>query len=260
MSETAVAEFDDVGMSYPIGPFGLSRRLAVEHVSLRIHAGEAFALLGPNRAGKTTLVKILLSLCRPTAGRGLRFQRPLSDRQTLARVGYVHENPAFPRYLTAQALLEYYGAMSLLGEAVVRSRAATLLERVGLADRAREPISRFSKGMVQRLALAQALLNDPELLVLDEPSEGLDLPGRRLVRDVIAERRRRGFTVLLISHLLGEIGELCDRVGVIVAGRLVYAGTVTNLTRDPGTGAVVPIESALDRLYAPTQIATGSNA
>jgi ABC-2 type transport system ATP-binding protein len=260
MSETAVAEFEDVGMSYPTGAFGQGRRLAVEHISLRIHAGEVFALLGPNRAGKTTLVKILLSLCRPTTGRGLRFQQPLSDRQTLARVGYVHENPAFPRYLTAQALLEYYGAMSLLSEAMVRSRAATLLDRVGLADRAREPISRFSKGMMQRLALAQALLNDPELLVLDEPSEGLDLPGRRLVRDVIAERRRRGFTVLLISHQLGEVSELCDRVGVIVAGRLVYSGSVADLARDPGTGAVVPIESALDRLYAPSQGAAGSKA
>ena len=261
MPETAaVAEFKT--SACPTRPACSDRvgRLAVEHVSLRIHAAEVFALLGPNRAGKTTLVKILLSLCRPTTGRALRFQRPLSDRKTLARVGYVHENPAFPRYLTPQALLECYGAMSFLSEAVAAvdlRKRIPLLEKVGLADRAREPISKFSKGMVQRLALAQALLNDPELLVLDEPSEGLDLPGRRLVRDVIAERRQRGFTVLLISHLLGEVGEICDRVGVIVAGHLVHAGAVADLGRDPGTGAVVPIESALERLYAPSQSSRG---
>jgi ABC-2 type transport system ATP-binding protein len=236
MPESAVAEFEDVGMSYPTGPFGQGRLRAVEHVSLRILAGEVFALLGPNRAGKTTLVKILLSLCRPTSGRGLRFQRPLSDRQTLARVGYVHENPAFPRYLTAQALLEYYGAMALLSEATVRNRAAYLLDMVGLADRAREPISRFSKGMVQRLALAQALLNDPDLLVLDEPSEGLDQAGRRLVREVIVERRQRGLTVLLISHQLADVVQLCDRVGVLERGRLVHCGPFAEAKNLDGLG------------------------
>jgi ABC-2 type transport system ATP-binding protein len=249
MTAPAVAEFDDIGKFYPTGLLGQSRRLAVEHVTLRINPGEVFALLGPNRAGKTTLVKLLLSLCRPTTGRGLRFQRPFTDRQTLARVGYVHENPAFPRYLNALALLEFYGALSLLTETVVRSRAAALLDMVGLADRGQEPISRFSKGMIQRLAIAQALLNDPELLVLDEPSEGLDLPGRRLVRDVIAERKKRGFTVLLVSHVLGEVEKVCDRVGVLVAGRLVYSGTVADLARDPKTKKACSLEEALDQIY-----------
>jgi ABC-2 type transport system ATP-binding protein len=250
----AVAEFEDVGKFYPAGVFGRSQRLAVEHITLRINQGEVFALLGPNRAGKTTLVKILLSLCRPTTGRGLRFQRPLAERQTLARVGYVHENPAFPRYLSAMALLEYYGALALLTEPVVRSRAAMLLDMVGLADRGHEPISRFSKGMIQRLAIAQALMNDPELLVLDEPSEGLDLVGRRLVREVIAERRRRGFAVLLISHVLGEVEQVCDRLGVLVNGHLVHYGTVADLTRDPKTGAPCPLEQVLNRLYLPPLI------
>ena len=176
-----MAEFEDLGKVYHTGLLGRGRRMAVEHVTFRIEAGEVFGLLGPNRAGKTTLVKVLLSLCRPTTGRALRFQRPLTDRQTLARVGYVHENPAFPRYLSAPALLEYFGALALLPESLVRQRAGELLERVGLADRKQEPIANFSKGMIQRLAVAQALINDPELLVLDEPSEGLDLAGRRLV-------------------------------------------------------------------------------
>src|ERR1700722_13646864 len=178
MSGAAVAEFDNVSKFYPAGLLGRGRILAAENVTFSINPGEVFALLGPNRAGKTTLVKILLSLCRPTSGRGTRFQQPLTDRQTLARIGYVHENPAFPRYLSATGLLEYYGALALLKESHVRKRAAELLELVGLADRGQEPIARFSKGMVQRLAVAQALLNDPELLVLDEPSEGLGLGGR----------------------------------------------------------------------------------
>jgi ABC-2 type transport system ATP-binding protein len=254
MTAPAVAEFEDIGKFYPTGFLGKDRRLAVEHITLRIHAGEVFALLGPNRAGKTTLVKLLLSLCRPTAGRGLRFQRPLAERHTLARVGYVHENPAFPRYLSAPALLEYYGALALLPESVVRRRAGELLDLVGLADRVHEPNSCFSKGMVQRLAIAQALLNDPELLVLDEPSEGLDRAGRRLVCDVVAERRRRGFTVLLVSHLLGEVEQVCDRLGVLVGGHLVYTGSVADLARDPRTGASCPLEQALDRLYLPSLI------
>ncbi len=258
MSRLAVAEFEDVGKSYPAGFFGRGRRLALEHVSFRIDAGEIFALIGPNRAGKTTLVKILLSLCRPTAGRGLRFQRPLPERQTLARVGYVHESPAFPRYLSARALLEFYGALTLLSESVVRSRVAELLDKVGLADRSHEPIWRFSKGMVQRLAIAQALMNDPELLVLDEPSEGLDLAGRRLVRDVIVERRQRGFTVLLVSHVVGDVEELCDRVGVLVEGRLVYSGTVADLIRNPKTGEPGPIEPALDRLYLSSRFSSAA--
>src|SRR5262249_26144062 len=150
-------------------------------------------------------------LCRPTAGRVLRFGRPAADRRTLARVGYVHENHAFPRYLSATALLHYYGALALLPEPVVRERVPQLLERAGLADRAREPIARFSKGMVQRLGVAQALVNDPDLLVLDEPSEGLDLAGRQVIREVIAEQRRKGGAVLLVSHVLGEVEQVCDK-------------------------------------------------
>ena len=128
-------------------------------VSLAIEPGEVFALLGPNRAGKTTLVKILLGLCRLSGGSAFRLGRPIAERGTLARVGYMHENQAFPRYLTAATLLDFYGKMSWIPSAVLKSRVPALLERVGLADRAHEPISRFSKGMVQRLALAQALLS-----------------------------------------------------------------------------------------------------
>jgi ABC-2 type transport system ATP-binding protein len=237
-------EFVDVVKEYPRGWLGRQKLRAVDGVSLRVEAGEVFGLLGPNRAGKTTLVKLLLSLCRPTSGKVLRLGQPSSDRGSLARVGYVHENHAFPRYLTAAGLLEYYGALSLMPEPEVKARVPKLLERVGLADRAGEPIQRFSKGMIQRLGVAQALINDPELLVLDEPSEGLDLSGRQLIRDLTAEQRERGRTVLLVTHLLSEVEHLCDRLAVLVMGKVVHVGPVAGLT-----GGGRSLEAALAELY-----------
>jgi ABC-2 type transport system ATP-binding protein len=245
----AAAEFHQVVKDYPIGIFRRRKVRALDGVSLTLAPGEVFALLGPNRAGKTTMVKLLLSLCRPTSGSLVRLGKPAADRSTLARVGYVHENHAFPRYLTATGLLQYYGALSLMPEPEVRERVPKLLEIVGLADRAREPIAGFSKGMVQRLAVAQAMINDPDLLVLDEPSEGLDLAGRKVVHDLAAEQRKRGRTVLLVSHVLGEVEQICDRVGVLVAGKLVFLGTLNDLTRDRSKGGTRPLEQALRAVY-----------
>jgi ABC-2 type transport system ATP-binding protein len=249
MPETpAAAEFVRVTKDYPLGLLGRSKRRAVTDVSLTVRAGQVFGLLGPNRAGKTTLVKILLSLCRATSGTVRRLGEPVDRRRTLARVGYVHENHAFPRYLTPAALLEYYAALTQVPYDVVKKRAPLLLERVGLADRASDPIRTFSKGMTQRLGVAQALINDPELLVLDEPNEGLDLAGRQLVAGLIREQRQKGGTVLLVSHVLPEVEQLCDRVAVIVGGRLTYEGTVADLTR--GDGATPrTLEQALAELY-----------
>jgi ABC-2 type transport system ATP-binding protein len=222
---------------------------AVHDVSLRLEPGEVFGLVGPNRAGKTTLVKMLLSLCRPTAGTVERLGQPVAARRTLAGVGYVHENHAFPRYLGAAELLAYYGALTLVPHEVLRQRVGPLLARVGLADRSREPIARFSKGMVQRLGIAQALINEPHLLVLDEPAEGLDLEGRQLLRDVLVEVRNRGGSVLMVSHVLAEVEHMCDRLGVLVGGKLVHVGTVESLTKPAGK-PVRSLESALKELYA----------
>src|SRR5262245_13070352 len=183
------AAFANVGKVYPTGWSRRNGTRAVSNVSLQIPAGEVVGLLGPNRAGKTTLVKLLLALARPTEGAVSRLGKPASDLSTLARVGYMHENQHFPRYLTARELLSYYAALTLMKPEAIPARVEDLLTLVGLADRADEPISRFSKGMVQRLGLAQALLNDPDLLVLDEPTEGLDLVGRALLREVIVGRK-----------------------------------------------------------------------
>jgi ABC-2 type transport system ATP-binding protein len=247
----AVAEFRRASKTYCSAILRRPRVQAVRDVSLRIESGEVFGLLGPNRAGKTTLVKMLLSLCRPTSGEVFRLGRPLPDRRTLAQVGYVHENHAFPRYLSAAALLEYYAALTLMPYELVHERVPKLLERVSLADRCNEPIARFSKGVLQRLGIAQALLNEPRLLVLDEPTEGLDLNGRRLLREVAREVRQRGGSVLLVSHVLTEIEHLCDRVGVLVNGRLVHVGPLAELTHDE-SGSPRSLEKTLKNLYAKT--------
>jgi ABC-2 type transport system ATP-binding protein len=242
-------EFHEVSKHYPAGLLGRAALPALSAVSFQVEPGQVFGLLGPNRAGKTTLVKILLSLCRPSAGRVQRLGRPAHDRRTLGRVGYMHESQAFPRYFTASGLLNYYGALTLVPDSDLSARVQQLLDLVGLTDRAHEPIARFSKGMIQRLGLAQALLNDPDLLVLDEPTEGLDLAGRRLVLDVVAEQRRRGRTVLLVSHVLTEVERLCDSVAVLVQGRLIHTGSLKALTGDPATCATRSLEQALQDLY-----------
>lgn len=244
----SVAEFVNVTKVYTNGVLRRRSIDALRGVSLTIASGEVLGLLGPNRAGKTTLVKILLSLCRPSGGEVRRLGRPLRDRSTLRQIGYVHENQAFPRYLTARALLEFYGALALTPAETVLERVPRLLDRVGLSDRSDEPISGFSKGMVQRLGVAQALINDPDLLVLDEPTEGLDLTGRQLLRSVVREQQERGKTVVLISHVLAEVDQLCDRLAVLVAGKLAYHGSLTELKQ----GAENSLERALEDLYAKT--------
>jgi len=235
-SPTPAAEFLHAGKTYT-DPFWRRPRVqAVTDVTFTLQRGEVFGLLGPNRAGKTTLLKMLLTLCRPTSGEVRRLGKPASDRTTLGAVGYVHENHAFPRYLTAAGLLEFYGTLAQVPAATLRSRVPQLLERFGLADRSTESIARFSKGMLQRLGMAQALVNAPKLLVLDEPTEGLDLQGRQLLRDVVREVRKEGGSVLLVTHVVAEVEQLCDRIGVLNNGRLVHVGPLAELIRDPAGG------------------------
>jgi ABC-2 type transport system ATP-binding protein len=239
------AEFNNIRKTYPGFLPGFRGTEALRGVSVKIPTGHIFGLLGPNRAGKTTLVKILLSLCRPTSGETTRLGRPIADRATLARVGYMHENHAFPRYLSASEVLECYGALSLVPQATLSKRIPELLERVGLADRAREPISRFSKGMVQRLGLAQALLNEPDLLLLDEPTEGLDIDGRALLREVVREVKARGRTVILVTHTLPEAEQLCDTAAVLVHGLVRFQGPLQELTASGSR----TLERSLRELY-----------
>ena len=185
----------------------------------------------------------------PSAGRVLRLGQPLSERGTLG-AGRLHaRKPGVSPLPDRRQLLEFYGDLSGIPPSVLRIRVPALLERVGLADRAREPIARFSKGMVQRLALAQGLLAEPDLLVLDEPMEGLDLTARLLLQEIVVEQRKAGKTVLIVSHALGEVTQVCDRLAVLVEGRLAYLGSLASLLRSPGTGRERSLEAALEPIY-----------
>jgi len=244
----AAAIFEKVTKVYP-RRWASPPVTALDQVSFMVPWGEVLGLIGPNRAGKTTLVKILLSICHPTDGRVMRLECPWSDRSTLSGIGYVHENPSFPRYLTAWQLVEGYGRLAGVAAAPLRRRTGELLEQVGLSDRGQEPIAGFSKGMLQRLALAQALVNDPRLLVLDEPSEGMDLSARRLLHEVICQRRLLGHSVLLVSHALADVERLCDRVAVLRGGRLAYVGRVADLAQDVASHQPQSLEYAVEPLY-----------
>lgn len=228
------ATFDQVEKRYSAGIFNRQPITALKKLDLSIPQGSVFGLLGPNRAGKTTLVKLLLSLTRASKGQMTRLGRDLADRRSLARIGYMHENHAFPRYLSAREVLYFYGGLSEVPAEILSARVDEMLAKVGLQDRDREPISQFSKGMVQRLGLAQALINSPDLLILDEPTEGLDLAGRTLIRDVVRELHAAGKTVLLVSHVLTEIEALCDELAILVAGSLVFRGSMKLLRQKHG--------------------------
>lgn len=245
-----VAEFINVSKTYsrPLRPG--KAVTALQGVSFAIEPGEIVALVGPNRAGKTTLLKILLGLCHPSAGQVLRLGQSLRNRTTLARVGYMHENQVFPGYLTAHSLLSFYGALAGLSAAALAARVPLLLDKFRLFDRAREPIARYSKGMVQRLSLAQAVLADPELLVLDEPMEGLDLEARTLLEELVHNYRGAGKTVLLVTHALAEVERTCDRLAVLVGGRLVHLGPVSGLVDSSGVDPAQRLETSLRRIYS----------
>lgn len=221
MASAAIAEWIEVRKTYRPGLPWRPGVVAVDRVSLRLEPGLCLGLFGPNRSGKTTLLKMVLALTRPDSGRVERFGRPADERGSLARIGYVPEHPEFPDYLSAREVLEFYGTASGVSGPALRRRAAALLEQFGLADRAVEPIGRFSKGMVQRLALAQALINDPELLVLDEPTSGLDREARQAADAMLDWHRRAGRSALLVTHSTAELRRHCDRVAVLDRGRLV---------------------------------------
>ena len=210
--------------------FGSRRVHALSGIDLRVEQGQVFGLLGPNGAGKTTTVKILLGLTRPTAGEARLLGRPASDPESRRRVGYLPEGHRIPGYLTARQTLSTFGRMSGMDRPVLRRRSAELLERVGLAEWADVRVKKFSKGMTQRLGLAAALVHDPEVLLLDEPTDGVDPVGRREIRDLLQDEAKRGKTVLLNSHLLSEIERMCDRVAVLRAGRVAAAGRIEDLT------------------------------
>ncbi|MCH2147084.1 MAG: ABC transporter ATP-binding protein [Phycisphaerales bacterium] len=205
---------------------------ALRGVSLEVHDGEIFGLLGPNGAGKSTLVKILMTVINASKVSGTFLGHPIGHRPSLKKVGYLPEHHKFPQYLTAIQVLQFYGALSKVPKPIRTKRAYALLERLGLTGWEKKKVSTFSKGMRQRLGIAIALINDPDVVVLDEPTDGVDPVGRREIRDLLAELKTEGKAVFLNSHLLSELEMVCDRVAIMVKGQMTMQGTIDELTRE----------------------------
>jgi len=209
------------------------RLVAVDDVSLTMYRGEAFGFLGPNGAGKSTVVKILTGLVKPTAGWVHVLGHPVSHLDSRRRVGYLPELPNFHRWLRAREFLEFHGRLYGLRDADLRQRCADALELVGLAGRDRQKLGTFSRGMLQRIGLAQALLNRPDLLILDEPASGLDPIGQRDMREVVLRLKREGMSIFLNSHQLADVEVICDRVAIINRGRIIKVGPPDSLFDEP---------------------------
>jgi ABC-2 type transport system ATP-binding protein len=210
---------------------GLARKAvaAVSGLDLTVHAGEIYGFLGPNGAGKSTTIKMLMGLVFPTAGEARLFGHLIPSREARAQVGFLPENPYFHDFLTPAELLRFAGGLSRLGGAALDRRTDELLELVGLARFADVPLRKFSKGMVQRAGIAQALVADPRLVVLDEPMSGLDPIGRKDVREIIFRLKEEGKTVFFSTHILPDVEAICDRVGLMLAGRLHEEGRLDDL-------------------------------
>jgi ABC-2 type transport system ATP-binding protein len=219
-------------------------RRALDGLSLDVPAGAVFGLLGPNGAGKSTTLKLLVRLLRPTSGRAELLGRPAGDLAARRRIGFLPESPTFYDHLTAEELVGYFAGLFGYSGGLRRQKVASLLDRVGVADERRRPLRQLSKGTIQRVGLAQAIVNDPELVVLDEPMSGLDPLGRRDVRNLILEMAEQGRTVLMSSHILADAETLCSRVAILAKGRMVATGAIAELI-EGGSGRAELVVSNL---------------
>ncbi len=226
---TAAVSTFELTKNYAVGFWRKRPYRALDALTIEVGHGEVFGFLGPNGAGKTTTLKLLMQLVYPSSGRAELLGRPLGDIEAKRRIGYLPEHPYFYDYLSAEELLVYFAGLFGYSAADRTSRAARLLDEVGIGGERRLPLRKFSKGMLQRVGIAQALLNDPELVILDEPMSGLDPLGRRDVRRMILKLRDRGCTVFFSSHVLSDAEALCSRVAILAKGRLVTAGSLTDI-------------------------------
>jgi len=224
-----VIEIENLTKDYPFGFLHLKKKTSLEGLTMKVEDGEVFGFLGPNGAGKSTTIKLLVGLIFPTAGTARILGQPISDITMHRDIGYLPEQPYFYDYLTAAELLDYFARFHDLTAADRLERVERMLKKVGLETARKIQLRKYSKGMLQRVGLAQAILHDPKVVILDEPMSGLDPVGRREVRDIILELKRDGKTVLFSTHILSDAEMLCDRVGVIVGGKLRGVGAPDEL-------------------------------
>lgn len=243
MADDIVLEVNGLRKVFHIG-FFRKRVEAVRNSTFNVRRGEIFGLLGPNGAGKTTTIKTILRLIFPTEGEIRLFGRSAGDPEATKRVGYMPENPYVYQYLKPLEFLDLCGRLTGIPGAELRERSEAMVDKVGLRHAVDRPIGKFSKGMMQRVGLAQALLHDPELLVLDEPMSGLDPIGRKEVRDVLLEQRERGKTLLFTSHILSDVELLCDRVVIMRHGEITAEGQVHELLQSPRRRVEIRISGA----------------
>ncbi len=242
--ENLIVRTENLSKLFRVGFWG-RRVTAVDQLSLDVRRGEIFGFLGPNGAGKTTTLKMLMGLIYPTSGQAWIFGHPVGDRTAKAKLGFLPESPYFYDYLTSREFLNFYGHLFGLWGTSLDKRVDELLELVGMTHARDLQLRKFSKGMLQRVGIAQALINDPELVVLDEPMSGLDPIGRKEVRDLIFRLKESGKTVMFSSHILHDAELLCDRVAMIMKSRLVACGHVSDLIE---TGTTQQVEMVIDRL------------
>ncbi len=227
---TPAIDIHELTKDYPVGFWRPRPYRALDRLTLSVERGEVFGFLGPNGAGKTTTLKLLMQLVFPTSGRAEILGRPVGSLDVRRRIGYLPENPYFYDNLTAEELLAYFGGLFDIPAAQRRQRAAQLLDQVGIGAERRMQLRKYSKGMVQRVGIAQALVNDPEVVFLDEPMSGLDPLGRREIRALILRLREAGKTVFFSSHILSDAETLCSRVAIVAGGRLVASGRLTEMS------------------------------
>jgi ABC-2 type transport system ATP-binding protein len=243
----ALATFE-LTKDYAVGFWRKRPYRALDRLSLEVEPGEVFGFLGPNGAGKTTTLKLLMQLVFPTSGRAQMLGYPVGDVRLKQRIGYLPEHPYFYDHLTAEELLVYFGALFGYRGADNRARAGRLLDEVGIGAERRLQLRKFSKGMLQRVGIAQAIVNDPDLVILDEPMSGLDPLGRRDVRALILRLRDRGCTVMFSSHVLSDAEALCNRVAILAQGRLVAAGRLSDMVSLDAHGWELVVSNASDAM------------
>jgi ABC-2 type transport system ATP-binding protein len=229
-----VININQLTKAYLLG-LGQTKIVALEGLDLEVKEGEVFGFLGPNGAGKTTTIKILVGLMRPTSGTAQLFGEEGSNAKVRSKIGFLAESPYFYEYLTALEFLAFYGQLFDLSKNDIKQRSSALLKQVGLESSENVQLRKFSKGMLQRIGIAQALINDPELVILDEPMSGLDPIGRKEMRELMRALKSQGKTIFFSSHIIHDVEVICDRVGILVHGKLLAIGRIDEIVEEKET-------------------------